>query len=132
MPPTDACAAIVILTVFLIVTFIAHSPAMAVASHCACRGSRKTFPHRYHRFVAWLFGIHIRVIGARPVTGRGVLILANHTGWMDIVIFSAVMPLSFVAKSEVASWPFFGTLARLQRTVFVDAHPAQPDRRGAR
>ena len=30
------------------------------------------------------------------------------------------MPLSFVAKSEVGSWPFFGTLARLQRTVFVE------------
>jgi lyso-ornithine lipid O-acyltransferase len=29
------------------------------------------------------------------------------------------MPLSFVAKSEVGTWPFFGTLARLQRTVFV-------------
>jgi 1-acyl-sn-glycerol-3-phosphate acyltransferase len=29
-------------------------------------------------------------------------------------------PVSFIAKSEVARWPFFGTLARLQRTVFVD------------
>ena len=79
---------------------------------------RRRFPHVYHRFVAWLFGIHIHVIGA-PVEGRGTLLLANHTGWMDIVIFSAVMPLSFIAKSEVARWPFFGTLARLQRTIFV-------------
>ena len=79
---------------------------------------RRGLPHAYHRFVAWLFGIRIRVIGAR-VKGQGTLLLANHTGWMDIVIFSAVMPLSFVAKSEVASWPFFGTLARLQRTIFV-------------
>ncbi len=76
----------------------------------------RSFPHAYHRFVARLFGIHIRVLGkASP----GALLVANHTGWLDIVIFSAVMPLSFVAKSEVASWPFFGTLARLQRTVFV-------------
>ena len=78
---------------------------------------RTTFPYRYHRFVAWLFGIHIRVVGVRP--DAAALIVANHTGWLDIVIFSAVMPLSFVAKSEVGSWPFFGTLARLQRTVFV-------------
>jgi lyso-ornithine lipid O-acyltransferase len=48
------------------------------------------------------------------------LMLANHTSWADIVIFSAVAPISFVSKSEVANWPFFGTLARLQRTVFVD------------
>ena len=56
--------------------------------------------------------------------------VANHTTWLDILIFSAVTPLSFVAKAEVASWPFFGTLARLQRTVFVERDAAQ--RRPAR
>jgi 1-acyl-sn-glycerol-3-phosphate acyltransferase len=79
--------------------------------------ARRTFPHRYHRFVARLFGIHIRVLGTPPATAA--LLLANHSSWLDIVIFSAVTPLSFVAKSEVGTWPFFGTLARLQRTVFV-------------
>jgi 1-acyl-sn-glycerol-3-phosphate acyltransferase len=78
----------------------------------------RSFPHRYHCFVARLFGIRIRVIGQLP--RQAVLVAANHTGWLDIVIFSAVMPISFVAKSEVGSWPFFGTLARLQRTVFVE------------
>jgi lyso-ornithine lipid O-acyltransferase len=113
--PTARAA--VILTVFLIVTFILI-PLQWLFVTLGLPWQR-TFPHRYHRFVAWLFGIHIRVIGSRPSKNAGALILANHTGWMDIVIFSAVMPLSFVAKSEVASWPFFGTLARLQRTVFV-------------
>jgi 1-acyl-sn-glycerol-3-phosphate acyltransferase len=79
--------------------------------------ARRTLPHRYHRFVARLFGIHIRVLGTPPATAA--LLLANHSSWLDIVIFSAVTPLSFVAKSEVGTWPFFGTLARLQRTVFV-------------
>jgi 1-acyl-sn-glycerol-3-phosphate acyltransferase len=84
-------------------------------------GSRaaRTFPNRYHRMVAALFGIHIRKIG-RPVTGEGVLMVANHTSWADIIIFSAAAPLSFVSKAEVARWPLFGTLARLQRTVFVE------------
>ena len=79
----------------------------------------RNFPNWYHRQVARLFGIHIRVIG-QPVTGEGVLLVANHTSWADIIIFSAVTPLSFVAKAEVARWPLFGTLARLQRTVFVE------------
>ena len=79
----------------------------------------RTFPHRYHRLVAALFGMHIKVAG-EPVSGEGVLMVANHTSWLDIVIFSAAAPISFIAKSEVASWPFFGTLARLQRTVFVE------------
>ncbi len=81
----------------------------------ACR----TFPHWYHRHVAAIFGIQIRTVGER-VAGEGVLLVANHTSWVDIVIFSAVAPISFVAKAEVAQWPFFGTLARLQRTVFVE------------
>jgi 1-acyl-sn-glycerol-3-phosphate acyltransferase len=79
----------------------------------------RTFPWRYHRLVAALFGIHITVIG-KPVTGEGVLMVANHTSWADIIIFSAATPLSFVSKAEVARWPLFGSLARLQRSVFVE------------
>jgi len=79
----------------------------------------RTFPNRYHKFVAALFGMHIRIVG-KPVTGEGVLMVANHTSWADIVIFSAATPLSFIAKAEVARWPLFGSLARLQRSVFVE------------
>lgn len=78
---------------------------------------RRALPHHYHRFVCALFGIRIQVRG-KPASG-GVLMVANHTGWLDIPIFSAVWPVSFVAKAEVNNWPFFGTLARMQRSVFV-------------
>jgi 1-acyl-sn-glycerol-3-phosphate acyltransferase len=81
-------------------------------------GAARRFPAFYHRTVCKLWGLRLRVIG-KPVTGEGVLLLANHSSWLDIVVFSAVTPLSFVAKSEIAGWPIFGTLARLQRTVFV-------------
>jgi 1-acyl-sn-glycerol-3-phosphate acyltransferase len=106
--------AAVILAAFLVVTFILI-PVQGLGLMLRLPYIRG-FPQAYHRFVARLFGIRIRVLGT-PV--QGALLAANHTGWLDIVIFSAVMPLSFVAKSEVAGWPFFGTLARLQRTVFV-------------
>ena len=56
---------------------------------------------------------------ARDPGRGGVILTANHTGWIDIPVLSAVTPVSFVAKQEVNLWPFFGTLARLQRTVFV-------------
>jgi lyso-ornithine lipid O-acyltransferase len=52
--------------------------------------------------------------------GRPVLLVANHSSWLDIPVLSAVTPLSFIAKSEVGGWPLVGTLARLQGTVFVD------------
>lgn len=82
------------------------------------QGARR-FPHAYHRAVARWLGIRINVIGA-PVRDKACLIAANHVSWIDIVVLSALTPLSFIAKKEVNNWPGFGTLARLQRTVFID------------
>jgi len=109
--------AVFIIAAFLCVTVLGM-PVQWLLLKFKARAAR-TFPHHYHRLVAALFGMHIRVVG-KPVTREGVLMVANHTSWADIVIFSAVTPLSFVAKTEVGTWPLFGTLARLQRTVFVE------------
>jgi len=77
-----------------------------------------SLPRWYHARCAGLFGMQIRTLGA-PVADRPVLFVANHVSYMDIVALSAVAEVSFVAKTEIAGWPFFGWLARLQRTVFV-------------
>ncbi len=82
-------------------------------------GMARAFPHVYHRMLARLLGFGVKVSGKPPRRGP-TLIISNHVSWIDIVVLSAVMPCSFVAKREVAGWPLFGSLARLQRTVFVD------------
>lgn len=79
----------------------------------------RNLPNRYHRFLCRLIGIRVTTRGV-PHAGGACLIVANHTSWLDIPIIASLQPCSFVAKSEVAGWPFFGTLARLQRTVFVE------------
>lgn len=76
-------------------------------------------PVVYHRGLCRLIGFRVLRFG-QPTDERPVLLVANHTSWLDIPVLSALSPLSFVAKHEVDSWPFFGTLARLQRTVFVE------------
>ncbi|MGB6087477.1 lysophospholipid acyltransferase family protein [Parvibaculum sp.] len=78
-----------------------------------------TLPNRYHRFLCWLVGIRV-VRRGEPYRKGACLIVANHTSWLDIPVIASLEPCSFVAKSEVAGWPFFGTLAKLQRTVFVE------------
>jgi 1-acyl-sn-glycerol-3-phosphate acyltransferase len=84
-------------------------------------GSRyaRTFPHWYHRQVCKIVGIRLNIEG-RLARDQGVLIISNHVSWIDITVLSAVAPVSFVAKQEVASWPFVSWLAKLQRSVFVD------------
>jgi 1-acyl-sn-glycerol-3-phosphate acyltransferase len=73
----------------------------------------------WQRCVCRLLGIRITVLGA-PAAERPLLLLANHSSWLDIPVLGAVAPVSFVAKSEVAGWPMVGLLAKLQRSVFVD------------
>ena len=48
------------------------------------------------------------------------LFVCNHTSYLDIIALGAVVPGCFVAKAEVRSWPVFGFLSTLQRTVFVE------------
>jgi lyso-ornithine lipid O-acyltransferase len=73
----------------------------------------------WQRFVCFLIGIRVTVTGA-PAEGRPLLLLANHTSWLDIPILASVAPVSFIAKKEVANWPVVGFLAKAQRSVFVD------------
>jgi 1-acyl-sn-glycerol-3-phosphate acyltransferase len=79
----------------------------------------KRFPNWYQRQLSRLFGIRVRVIG-EPIQDRGVLMIANHTSYLDILAIGGSARLSFVAKAEVERWPLFGTFAKLQRTVFVN------------
>jgi 1-acyl-sn-glycerol-3-phosphate acyltransferase len=78
-----------------------------------------TLPWRYHRRNCRILGFDVVEHGRRSDT-RPTLFAANHVSWIDIVVLSSLFPVSFVAKREVGLWPFFGTLARLQRTVFVE------------
>lgn len=106
-----------ILAVFFAMT-VPLMPLQALFIRVSPRLAR-TFPHWYHRQVCRLIGIRLSIDGA-VAAGQPVLIVANHTSWLDIPVISAVAPVSFVAKKEVGRWPFVSSLAILQRTVFVD------------
>jgi 1-acyl-sn-glycerol-3-phosphate acyltransferase len=51
--------------------------------------------------------------------GSGLMV-SNHLTYLDILVYGAVRPFVFVAKSEVRRWPLLGTLASLGGTIFVD------------
>jgi 1-acyl-sn-glycerol-3-phosphate acyltransferase len=76
-------------------------------------------PVFYHRLCCRIFGFDIVQLG-QVSPARPTLFVSNHSSYLDIPVLGSLMPASFVAKTEVASWPGFGWLAKLQRTVFVD------------
>ena len=106
-----------VLTTFFVFTL----PLMPLQLLFLRTGSRyaRTFPNWYHRQVCRLVGVRLHIDGG-VAREQGVLLISNHVSWLDITVLSAVAPVSFVAKQEVASWPFVSWLAKLQRSVFVD------------
>jgi len=62
------------------------------------------------------FGFTIRRFG-EPLPGA-VLYVANHISWLDIELVHSQRPVSFVAKSEIARWPFVGWLSARAGTIF--------------
>ncbi|QUS41195.1 1-acyl-sn-glycerol-3-phosphate acyltransferase [Tardiphaga alba] len=85
---------------------------------------QQAIPHLFHRVLCAVIGIRIQEVGARSKTAP-LLILSNHASWLDILVIGAKTPVVFVAKSEVAKWPLFGWLARMQRTIFVERERRQ-------
>jgi 1-acyl-sn-glycerol-3-phosphate acyltransferase len=72
----------------------------------------------------------LRVLGIRVTHGgptlptSRALIVANHISWLDIIALVASADLRIVAKTEVATWPVIGRLARLSGAIFIDReHP---------
>ncbi|MEH6832551.1 MAG: lysophospholipid acyltransferase family protein [Sulfitobacter sp.] len=68
-----------------------------------------------------VLGIELHITGA-PMAGRGAVV-ANHSSWLDIFTLNATKRIYFVSKSEVASWPGIGWLARATGTVFIERNP---------
>lgn len=80
------------------------------------------YPRAYHAFLCRVFGIKVIVEGEIE-HGRNIVYLGNHLSYLDIQALGSVLLGSFVAKKELASWPFFGWMARMQRTVFISRDP---------
>ena len=79
----------------------------------------------HHAIVrTWARGM-LAILGVR-VTARGepptppFFLVSNHLSYLDILVFLARVDGVFLAKSEVASWPGVGHLARVTGTLFVD------------
>lgn len=76
-------------------------------------------PLLFHRILLKIIGFEVRTHG-HMTTARPTFFVANHTSYLDIPVLGALIPASFVAKAEVASWPLFGLMAKLQNTVFIE------------
>ena len=90
----------------------------------------RRIPVVWHRLALWLVGVRVNVRGRRP-DQHPLLIVSNHISWADILVLGSVMPLCFIAKSEMTAWPGINWLAWMQRTVFVRRDDRRDSKRQA-
>ena len=76
-------------------------------------------PLIFHKFLLKILGIRLSIKG-KPSERKPLILIGNHCSYLDIIILGSVLPVCFVAKSEIKGWFLFGTLASLQNSIFID------------
>lgn len=105
---------------FLMLGFIILCAPFQIVAQVFGLPLRDTLPQFFHHVLMnYILGIKISVSGV-ICRDRPTLYLCNHLSYLDIPALGAVLRARFVSKAEVANWPLFGFLAKLQNTVFVE------------
>ena len=81
-------------------------------------------PMIFHKLILIILGVKIKVRGS--VSKKKPLILVgNHISYLDILILGSLYPICFIAKHEIKNWFFFGFLARMQNSIFIERKNAR-------
>ena len=75
-------------------------------------------PRIWHACACFIFGLKIDVRGDVYRDGQ-VMFMANHLSYLDIPVLGNLLSAAFVAKQDVQDWALFGSLSKLQQTVFI-------------
>lgn len=85
--------------------------------------TNRAYTSGQRQLITWWSSRLLRVLGIKivhqgqPITG--VVWVANHHSWLDILVVLAVSPARFLSKQEVAHWPVIGWLAQRAGTLFI-------------
>ncbi|HRI89741.1 MAG TPA: lysophospholipid acyltransferase family protein [Candidatus Hydrogenedentes bacterium] len=69
------------------------------------------------RYCCRAAGFRVRMIGALPTPGT--FLAPNHLGYADVLAIGSAVPCFFVAKLDVETWPFIGTLFKISHNIGV-------------
>lgn len=72
----------------------------------------------WHRSIAKSLDIPVRVYGTPRK--EATLFVSNHVSTFDITALGSVLPVRFLSKIEVKSWPLMGWLASRAGTLYIE------------
>ncbi len=105
---------------------IGYGLTMAVAYPWFPAGIRRRILQSWSAGLLDILNVRVDIEADDPLrTLRHGLIVTNHISWLDVFVLNAVVPMRFVAKSEVRRWPIIGWLCERAQTLFLDRGKAR-------
>ena len=103
------CAVFLVRLALLLLTFVSAKLELRL---------RQALFRLWGRGIAHFIGMRVIVKGKPPQAP--FLLVSNHVSHIDAYLLGSILGSAFVAKSEVASWPVFGAIAKRCNIIFVD------------
>lgn len=110
--------AILRLTGFLLVMLVFFLP-LQFALLLHIKPLRDIILQQFYRLAGKCWGV--RIVQHGTVTNaRPLLVVSNHSSYLDIPVLGQAAPVRFTPKSEIRSWPLIGWLSVLAGCVFIE------------
>jgi 1-acyl-sn-glycerol-3-phosphate acyltransferase len=75
---------------------------------------------RWSRTLLSILSVSVREKNAPEELPACCMMVLNHISWLDVFVVDARFPATFMAKSEVRSWPVVGWLCTLVGTLYIE------------
>src|SRR4030042_3234811 len=82
----------------------------------------------YSKIYLIIFRVHIEEVRNYEIfkkMRKGILIISNHTSFLDILLLSSIFGSVFVSKAEVKYYPVIGQIAWLMGSVFLNRNSSK-------
>jgi 1-acyl-sn-glycerol-3-phosphate acyltransferase len=107
--------------ILLILAVVIIFPIVILAlSYCQKRNKRelnKKVLNKWSLLLCKICGLSLITKGR--IQKNPVFLVANHVSWLDIPVIHSFKLAGFVAKAEIANWPFLGWAVKNGETVFI-------------
>jgi 1-acyl-sn-glycerol-3-phosphate acyltransferase len=123
---TSTVRAYIKCALFLIVTAVLFVPTLILWG-LALEKIRARVVRVFFILIGRISGVRLSMHGSVNPQ-RPLMLVANHSSYLDIFVLGSVVPLSFTPKLEIRSWPIIGFLCVLADCVFIERRPTDMQR----
>lgn len=78
----------------------------------------------FYKVAGRICGLQVHVRG-QVSAERPLMLVSNHTSYLDVFVIGSLVPVSFTPKKEVRSWPLIGFMCVLADCIFVERRPSE-------